>query len=442
MGFATKVEAPFPLKRAFYLGVLPGLLLTIAAVVLATAQTVRSATTEILLQLASDKVDGIAKGVAAAAPEVWRKLLGDGPLSSAELAQLARALADEQDESQVSLLKIYGPDRRARFSMEAAEIGNVEDKPALREALERGVSSVSVEADNQGNATYELYIPYRADGGGVATVFELYEPIAGFDALVWKVVRPVLVIPLSLFAVMLASLAWLVARAQTDINRHTSLIVSLRQRLERLVSHRAAVAMRTGEAEHGQAQAIEVTLLYSDVRGFTSFAEQRPPSEVIDFLNRIIGVQVDVITARGGDVDKMIGDAVLARFHGSDGAARAVDAALAMQVAIRSSGLPRGIGVGLFSGPVVAGLIGSGDRLDYTVVGDSVNSAARLCAAAHEGEIIADSKTAAQAPTAAFGPDEPIRVKGRAGALTVRRLMTAAKAVAEAGGSKVESGRS
>ena len=138
----------------------------------------------------------------------------------------------------------------------------------------------------------------------------------------------------------------------------------------------------------------------------------------------------------------MIGDAVLARFHGSDGAARAVDAALAMQVAIRSSGLPRGIGVGLFSGPVVAGLIGSGDRPDYTVVGDSVNSAARLCAAAREGEIIADSKTAAQAPTAAFGPAEPIRVKGRAGVLTVRRLMTAAKAVAEAGGSKDESGRS
>ena len=76
MNPTTKAEAPFPLRRVFYLGVLPGLLLVIAAVVLATAQTVRSATTEILLQLASDKVDGIAKGIAAAAPEVWRKLLG------------------------------------------------------------------------------------------------------------------------------------------------------------------------------------------------------------------------------------------------------------------------------------------------------------------------------------------------------------------------------
>jgi class 3 adenylate cyclase len=59
----------------------------------------------------------------------------------------------------------------------------------------------------------------------------------------------------------------------------------------------------------------------------------------------------------------MIGDAILAWFHGADVAARAVDAAAAIQVAIRSSGLPRGIGIGLYSGPVVAGLIGSGDRL-------------------------------------------------------------------------------
>src|SRR6188768_51375 len=192
MTLETKTEAPFPLRRVFYLGVLPGLLVLIAAVVLATAQTVRSATTEILLQLASDKVDAIAKGMAAGAPGAWHNLLAGGPLSAADLAELANELADEQRESQVSLLKIYGSDRRALFSMEVTEIGNFEDKPALRDALERGVNSVSIEADNRGNANYELYVPYRADGVRVAAVFELYEPIAGFDALLWKVVRPVL----------------------------------------------------------------------------------------------------------------------------------------------------------------------------------------------------------------------------------------------------------
>ena len=72
----------------------------------------------------------------------------------------------------------------------------------------------------------------------------------------------------------------------------------------------------------------------------------------------------------------------------------------------------RGIGIGLFIGPVVAGLIGSGDWLDYTVVGDSVNNAARLCAAAHEGEVIAGSRTHGTGAKRRIRSGEPIRVRG------------------------------
>ncbi len=304
------------------------------------------------------------------------------------------------------------------------------------DALERGSSSVAVEADGHGNNAYELYIPYRAGEARVAAVFELYEPIAGFDALLWKVVRPVLVIPAGLFAVTLAALTWLVWRAQADIDRRTGIIVALRQRLERLVSHSAVAAMRAGDGEQPQAEMLDAALLYSDVRGFTSFAEGRPPSEVVDFLNRIIGLQVEIIEAHGGDVDKMIGDAVLARFHGKGNAARAVDAAMAIQAAVRSSGLARGIGIGVFAGPVMAGLIGSGNRFDYTVVGDSVNIAARLCAAAREGEIVVDADTAVLAPKPGFGPQETLRVKGRAGALMVRRLAIDETLPAQANGGR------
>jgi class 3 adenylate cyclase len=418
----SDAESPFPLRRAFLAGVLPGLLLLIGTVVFATAQTVRSATTEVLLQLASAKVDGIAKGIAAAAPTAWQEVLSGRPLSPAGLAEVRKALADEQRETQVMLLKIYAPDRRSLFATDGAEIGLIEDNPALINALGEGSSSVAVETDGHGNNSYELYIPYRAGDTRVAAVFELYEPIAGFDALLWKVVQPVLVIPIGLFAATLVALTWLVWRAQADIDRRTSTIVSLRQRLERLVSHSAVAAMRAGDAELPKAEIIEVALLHSDVRGFTSFAEDRPPSEVVDFLNRIIGLQVDIIEANGGDVDKMIGDAVLARFHGAGNAARAVDTAKAIQTAVRLSGLPLGIGIGVFAGPVMAGLIGSGNRFDYTVIGDSVNIAARLCEAAREGEIVVDGNIAALAENPAFGPEETLRVKGRAGALKVRRL--------------------
>jgi adenylate cyclase len=255
-------EAPFPLKRYFYLGVLPGLLLLIAAVVYATTQTVRSAAIEVLLQLASHKVDGIAKGVESAAPNAWHKLLSNGPLTAADLADLAKALADEQRETQIALLKIYGPDRRTLFATEIEEVGKIEDKPELRNALALGTASVLVERDAQGGAFYELYLPYRSDGR-IAAVFELYEPISGFNALLWKVIRPVLIIPLSLFVIMLAALAWLVGRAQGDINRRTNLIISLRRRVERLVSHRAVDAMHSEDAEYKHAEALEVTLFYS-----------------------------------------------------------------------------------------------------------------------------------------------------------------------------------
>lgn len=419
----TSPETSFPLRRVFLAGVLPGLLLFIGTVIFATAQTVRSATTEVLLQLASAKVDAIAREIAATAPTAWDELQAGRPLAAAELTVLGKTLAREQRETQVALLKIYSADRRTWFSSDGTEIGLVEDNPQLLDAVAHGVSSVAVETDGNGNNSYELYIPYRLDDGRVAAVFELYEPIAGFEALLWRIVRPVLVIPVALFAVMLVALTWLVWRAQADIDRRTGTILALRQRVERLVSHSAVAAIRSGGAEPPKAEMVDLTLLYSDVRGFTGFAEKRPPSEVVDFLNRIIGLQVEIIEAHGGDVDKMIGDAVLARFHGPGKAASAIQAARAIQAAVRASQLPRGVGIGIFSGLAMAGLIGSGTRLDYTIVGDSVNIAARLCAAAGAGEIVVDDGTASLVAGQALPPEETLRVKGRTGAVKVRRLV-------------------
>src|SRR5262245_58802397 len=112
----TDPELPFPLRRMFLAGVLPVLLLLIGAVVLATAQSVRSATTEVLLQLASAKVDGLAKEIMTAAPGAWQTVLAGKPLAPAELGEIGKALAHEQGETQVALLKIYGQDRRAVYA--------------------------------------------------------------------------------------------------------------------------------------------------------------------------------------------------------------------------------------------------------------------------------------------------------------------------------------
>jgi class 3 adenylate cyclase len=240
--------------------------------------------------------------------------------------------------------------------------------------------------------------------------------------MVWKVIRPIVIIPVSLFAILAGVLAWLVARAQADISLRTDLIVTLRRRLERLVSHRAVSAMRSERIEHPHAEMLYVSLFYSDVRGFTGYAECHSPMQVIEFLNRIIGMQVEIVEAHGGDIDKMIGDAVLARFHGPESTANSVKAAVAAQKAIKSAGLPCGVAIGIFQGPVVAGLIGSAGRYDYTIVGDSVNIAARLCGLAKEGEIVVDDGCVSQSNVAGFGPRESVSVKGRVGTVIVRRL--------------------
>ena len=138
-----------------------------------------------------------------------------------------------------------------------------------------------------------------------------------------------------------------------------------------------------------QAEAREISVLFSDIRGFTALSEVSAPEAVVAMLNGYFSRQVGVIFAHGGTLDKFIGDAIMA-FWGApaaqaDHAARAVTAALAMSDALEelrgqlgAIGAELEIGIGIHSGSAVVGLIGSSDRLDYTAIGDTVNLASRV----------------------------------------------------------------
>jgi adenylate cyclase len=143
-----------------------------------------------------------------------------------------------------------------------------------------------------------------------------------------------------------------------------------------------------------------ITVLFSDIRGFTAMAESMGPDAVARFLSEYLSEMVEVIFEHGGTLDKFIGDAVMALWgapiaHSND-PDRALEAAVAMQKAIEelnrgwaASGRPEiGVGMGISHGEVFAGNIGSHRRLEYTVLGDAVNVAARLCAEAGPGEIL------------------------------------------------------
>ncbi len=136
----------------------------------------------------------------------------------------------------------------------------------------------------------------------------------------------------------------------------------------------------------GEGRSREVTLLFSDIRGFTTLSETRPPAEVVELLNRYFTLQVDVIFRHGGSLDKFIGDAIMA-FWGAplddpEHAMNAVACALEMADTLLAFKAELGgefdVGIGIHSGPAVVGLIGSQKRREYTSIGDTVNLASRI----------------------------------------------------------------
>jgi adenylate cyclase len=161
-----------------------------------------------------------------------------------------------------------------------------------------------------------------------------------------------------------------------------------RFQLSKFVSASTLRSIRDG----AQGKRIHMAILFSDVRGFTSYSEANPPETVVGHLNRILSVQTDIIHRRGGDVDKYVGDEVIALFTGEDGELRACASALEIQreLAANRDGLYGGlaVGIGIDSGEVILGMIGSDKRADYTVIGDHVNNTARLCSIARPNTIL------------------------------------------------------
>jgi adenylate cyclase len=143
-----------------------------------------------------------------------------------------------------------------------------------------------------------------------------------------------------------------------------------------------------------------ITILFSDIRGFTSMAESMGPDAIAQLLTEYFSEMVEIIFEHGGTLDKFVGDAIMALWGApiahADDADRALRAAVAMQRGVAHlnqqwalAGRPEiGVGIGINYGEVFAGNIGSHRRLEYTVIGDAVNVANRLCSEAGPGEIL------------------------------------------------------
>jgi adenylate cyclase len=196
----------------------------------------------------------------------------------------------------------------------------------------------------------------------------------------------------------------------------------------------AQIAQQEGAVQLG-GQKRPVIIFFSDIRGFTTMSEDMSPDDIATLLTEYFTEMVEILFEHGGTLDKFIGDAIMALWGApiahADDADRAMAAALSQLTALetmnakwRADGRPElGVGIGINFGEVFAGYIGSDRRLEYTVIGDAVNTASRLCSSADAGEILISEgfyKALKRPPE--VEPLDSVQVKGKAKAVPVYRV--------------------
>ncbi|MHB8499372.1 MAG: adenylate/guanylate cyclase domain-containing protein [Candidatus Acidiferrales bacterium] len=237
---------------------------------------------------------------------------------------------------------------------------------------------------------------------------------------------------LEVFAVIAAQAGLVIDRvmAKSEVKRQGVQLSALERFLSPAISRKItaeAADIRLG----GESQ--RITLLFADVRGFTTMAEKMKPREAVEVLNEFFARMTNVIFEHDGTLDKYLGDGLMALFGApfalQNDAEAAVRAAVKMQKSLAelnelSGKAPLSIGIGIHTGEAVVGFLGTERRMDYTAIGDTVNVASRLTSQAGPGQIVISAATHAQLtqeiPCAQLSA---MKLKGRAEPIDVHEVL-------------------
>jgi len=159
-----------------------------------------------------------------------------------------------------------------------------------------------------------------------------------------------------------------------------------------VIPYISASTLQYSERDVPATESRDLAFLFTDIRGFTTLCEGRSPEDIVKMLNYYLDLQTGAIIDNGGDVDKFVGDEVMAMFQGPDKELNACRAGMAIRKAMakeqerarKESEAIIAIGIGINTGPVTFGSVGARDRMDFTSIGDTVNLAARLEGATKE----------------------------------------------------------
>jgi adenylate cyclase len=271
------------------------------------------------------------------------------------------------------------------------------------DSLYPGPEMLGTAIENLKNGRWMSYAPAGWPGAvGIALLFLLYLAFArGIDVRItgagliaasalllwtsWFLVGHLLLLPV-LTPLVAGGSFYAAASIDNYLRERNARRMALAQFSRFTNPHVARQLVERGGIDTGRR---DVTLLFSDIRGFTTLSETRRPEEVITLLNRYFSLQVDVVFRHGGSLDKFIGDCIMAIWgaplddpdHARHAVACALDMADTLQAFKRELGAEHAefdVGIGLHSGAAVVGLMGSEKRLEYTAIGDTVNLASRI----------------------------------------------------------------
>jgi class 3 adenylate cyclase len=257
-----------------------------------------------------------------------------------------------------------------------------------------------VQADYDREVIYEPYFRTQVKVFTIAAVF-LYASVFLIYLFGRKIVLPILFLRMSVNAIanVLAGMVRGTIKVNAELLQYRDRVATrdeikslsgeignMAAVLRGIVPYISASTLRHAARATPTTERKELTFLFTDIRGFTALCERMAPETVVEMLNHYLDIQSSVILANGGDVDKFVGDEVMAMFDGPRKEQNACKAGMEIRTAMaREKALAQlarkntvSIGIGIHTGPVVFGSIGARDRMDFTSIGDTVNLAARL----------------------------------------------------------------
>lgn len=422
-----KRDKPFPLLRRFVLYILPLLVAGALGLAYSLRETVANSIEAFHAQREAALVSELLIRTSLTQPDQWRQLVEGQP------SPIPEGLTAETGELGISCLVLLRPAGEVVLAIGEARSCRAPPLGLFSEVTDtrQPVLMENIVSDGFWTTLAKLRLPGFEHQGLVA----ISRDSLTAESTIGHMIRSQSMIFGVVLAVAIALAIWLVFSAQRALDASFETLREVQRRMQKLLSRSATENAIAGARKTTKHDAV---VMFADLRNFSGFAETSSVEETAHLVDRFVTAVTSAVQREGGDVDKLIGDGVLAWFEGNHANIRSLRAAVTCINGCLP--LPRHPGIGLYRGEIIAAFLGEGERADFNILGRSVNLASRLCSvsAPNEISVAADFADIAEAGLVKSGFEE-IRFKNHRHSISVLkyRLPTDPKVQADKLSAKV-----